>query len=302
MRFEISHRGGVAHVVELSGTVAVLGRDPDCDVVLNDAKCSRRHAVVEDLPEGLVVRDSGSANGTYVNGKRVERAHLRPGDSIRLGDAQLKVLVEVGETVVVAPEDLDLRTSPGGPAPPPDAPPAPPREARPDARPRREVPRPPAAADPKRTIASGTRSRRRPATVSLLAVLWALFVPASVAAALLGASRLGGGTAAWGLAAVASLGLAALGTTMALGLRALAPWARQLQVALAGIGLLACPFTLASATVLLYLARPEVKAVFDRSSPRATAGNGTAEATFALSLLAMLLLGLALTAIVALFL
>ena len=302
MRFEISHRGGVAHVVELSGTVAVLGRDPDCDVVLNDAKCSRRHAVVEDLPEGLVVRDSGSANGTYVNGKRVERAHLRPGDSIRLGDAQLKVLVEVGETVVVAPEDLDLRTSPGGPAPPPDAPPAPPREARPDARPRREVPRPPAAADPKRTIASGTRSRRRPATVSLLAVLWALFVPASVAAALLAASRLGGGTAAWGLAAVASLGLAALGTTMALGLRALAPWARQLQVALAGIGLLACPFTLASATVLLYLTRPEVKAFFERPSPRAVPGNGTAEATFALSLLAMLLLGLALTAIAALFL
>jgi hypothetical protein len=344
MRFEITHRGGTAHVVELAGTVAVLGRDPGCDVVLNDAKCSRRHAVVEDLPEGLAVRDSGSANGTYVNGKRVEKAHLRPGDTIRLGDAQIKVLVEVGETVVVAPEDLDLRTSPPAPAPlpgspepsapfvpspaapaalaassdlPPSAAPSPPRAgpaaaraARPAPPPAahrptgspREAPRPPAAGDPRRTTASGRRAPRRPATVSVLVGLWALFVPASVVAALAAASRLGGGLLAWGLAAAASVGLAGLGAAMALGLRALAPWARQLQVVIAGLGLLACPFTLASATVLLYLTRPEVRAVFESTGPRAAAANGTAEATFAVSLVAMLVLGLALTALAVLLL
>ncbi len=126
MRFEISHRGGVTHEVDLPGTVAVIGRDPGCDVVLNDTKCSRRHAVVEDRPEGVFVRDTDSANGTYVNGKRVERARLEPGDTIRLGDTRLKLLADAGETVVVGPEDLEPRTTPPVPPPPlPARPPAP---------------------------------------------------------------------------------------------------------------------------------------------------------------------------------
>ena len=89
MRLEISYRGGTTHVVELPGSVCVLGRDPGSDVVLNDSKCSRRHAVVEEGPEGVVVRDEGSANGIYVNDRRVEKANLRPGDSLRLGDVRV---------------------------------------------------------------------------------------------------------------------------------------------------------------------------------------------------------------------
>jgi hypothetical protein len=274
MKFEISYRGGTTHEVQLPGSVAVLGRDPGCDIVLNDSKCSRRHAVVEDGLKGLVVRDCGSANGAYVNGRRVDEAPLRPGDVLRLGDVQLKLLVEVGETVVVAPDDLDLRTAAGGPA------------LLPLAEPRRTAARP-----------------RRPATVTVLVGLWALFVPASVAACLLAAHRLVGGAMAWALGALTGLVLAGLGTSMALGLRALAPWARHLQIATAAVGLLVCPVTLASATLLLYMARPEVKAAFEGGVRQpAGAGNGTAEATFALSLLGMLVLGLALTAIAVLLL
>jgi hypothetical protein len=299
MRFEISYRGGTTHEVEFEGKVCVLGRDPACDVVLNDSKCSRRHAVVEDGPEGLVVRDSGSANGIYVNGRRVEEAPLRPGDTLRLGDAQLTLLAELGETVVMAPEDLDLRTAPGAPRPPEldlrlrdTAPPAPPRVERPAFPPLREP------TDPRRAVAVRAGRRSRPVTVGVLAGLWALFVPVSVAACLLAAHRLGGSTLVWILGAAASVVLAGLGTAMALGLRALAAWARHLQIATAVVGLLACPFTLASATVLLYMARPEVKAAFegDARGPSGT-GNGTAEATFALSLVGMLVLGAALTAI-----
>jgi hypothetical protein len=278
MRFEISHRGGVTHEVEPPGTVAVIGRDPGCDVVLNDTRCSRRHAVVEDRPEGLVVRDLESANGTYVNGRRVERARLRPGDTIRLGETRLKVLADEGETVVVGPEDLEPGTTPPAPRPP--------LPARPPGR---------VAAAPPATVG-------RPPTVTVLVALWALFVPASVAVALFTASRLGGGALAWGLAALGSLALAGLGIVMGLGLRALAPWARNLQVGIAALGLLACPFALASATVLLYLARPEVKAAFEGRNLHPRADDGPAEATFALSLLAMLVLGVALTAIAALLL
>jgi hypothetical protein len=297
MRLEISQKGGTTHEVELPGSVVVLGRDPGCDVVLSDPKCSRRHAVLEDGPDGLLVRDSGSANGLSVNGRRVEKARLQAGDVVRLGDTQITVLTEIGETVVMAPDDLELRTATDVPRPtdpglalhPPVQPP--PRPTAP-----RGAPAPPV--DPRRITAAPVVRPARPVTVGVLAVLWAVFVPASVAACLLAAHRLGGGGLAWSLAVVAALGLAGLGLAMALGLRALAPWARHLQVATAAVGLVLCPFTLASATVLLYVTRPEVKAAFEGSArPTARAGNDAADATFALSLVGMLVLGAALTAI-----
>ena len=280
MKLEISYRGGTTHEVEVPGSVCVLGRDPGCDVVLNDAKCSRRHAVLEDGPEGLLVRDSGSANGVYVNGRRVEKARLRPGDTVRLGEVQLTLLVDVGETVVVGPEDLEVRTRPAMPRP---------VEAELLLRP--EPPRAAVAppAPPPR--------RPRPATVVVLSALWALFAPASIAAVALAASRLGAGVLGWTLAATAGLALAGIGVVMALGLRSLAPWARHLQIALAALGLLACPFTLASATVLLYMSRPEVKAAFGGRDLAGPPVEGAADATFALSIAGMLVLGLALAAL-----
>jgi hypothetical protein len=108
VRFEVKYPAAEAHEVELSGTVAVLGRDPSCDLVLNDARCSRRHAVVEAGPQGISIRDAGSANGIYVNGKKVERSALASGDVVRLGEVSLRVLPEeVPGTVVMAPEDLE---------------------------------------------------------------------------------------------------------------------------------------------------------------------------------------------------
>jgi hypothetical protein len=309
MRLEISYKGGTTHDVELPGSVAVLGRDPGCDVVLNDAKCSRQHAVVEDGPEGVVVRDSDSANGVFLNGRRIQRALLQPGDTLRLGDVHVKLLAEVGETVVVAAEDLDLRLpegaeptpvgplSPGGPA----VAPAPPAASTPPAA--HSAPVPPARRPlPPVTSREPTAPRRRPApprrptTVTVLAVLWALFAPASMAAVLVLAGRTGG-VFAWAVAVLASLSLAGLGTVMALGLRSLAPWARHLQIAAAAVGLLVCPFTLASATVLFYASRPEVKAAFEGRE-----GGGSSDAAFALSIVGMLLLGLALCAIALLWL
>ncbi len=311
MRFEISYPGGTTHEVELPGNVCVVGRDPGCDIVLNDSKCSRRHAVVEYGPQGLVIRDMGSANGIYVNGKKVEQAPLGPGDTVRVGEVKLRLLAEIGETVVMAPDGLNLDVI-GGPSelgdtgerPAPIAPPAPPAASRPAAR-APALPKEPQARASARPRAAGAREVRdarrraepgRPATVSLLAGLWALFVPAAVAGVLLGAARLPAGVLGWLLAAALSVVLAGLGTAMALGLRALAPWARHLQIASAAVGLLICPFTLAAATVLLYMTRPEVKAVFEGTAGERT-GPDSAEPTFALSLVGMLVLGLALTAI-----
>jgi diguanylate cyclase (GGDEF)-like protein len=76
----------------LGGRAAVLGRDADCDLVLEADDVSRRHARL--LPEGggHAVEDLGSTNGTFVGEDRVTRRALAPGDRVRLGSVVLKYL------------------------------------------------------------------------------------------------------------------------------------------------------------------------------------------------------------------
>lgn len=66
--------------VELS-----IGRAGDCDLVLDEPTVSRRHAVLRRTPEGWVILDAGSTNGTRLNGWRVTEARLRVGDELTLG-------------------------------------------------------------------------------------------------------------------------------------------------------------------------------------------------------------------------
>lgn len=67
-----------------------MGRLADNDIVLNDKRVSRHHAEVLDRGGRWVVRDTGSTNGTAVNGKLVREAVLRPGDTISLGGLEVK--------------------------------------------------------------------------------------------------------------------------------------------------------------------------------------------------------------------
>lgn len=67
---------------------AVVGRDPDCDVVLSSRSVSRKHAIVEKRGAAWIARDLGSANGLFVEGKRVSEAALAPGASLRFGDVE----------------------------------------------------------------------------------------------------------------------------------------------------------------------------------------------------------------------
>lgn len=67
-----------------------IGREPTNEVTLNHPSVSRRHARVEQVAGGHVIRDLGSANGTYVQGQPVRGAcPLRPGDVIQIGPFKL---------------------------------------------------------------------------------------------------------------------------------------------------------------------------------------------------------------------
>jgi len=66
-----------------------LGRHPDSEISLDDITVSRRHAEIERTPEGHVVSDAGSLNGTYVNQERIDRILLRHGDELQIGKFRL---------------------------------------------------------------------------------------------------------------------------------------------------------------------------------------------------------------------
>ncbi len=68
----------------LQSSTRTLGRLRS-DILLEDPAVSRRHATVEVTAQGVTLRDAGSANGIIVGGRRVQTAHLRPGDEVTLG-------------------------------------------------------------------------------------------------------------------------------------------------------------------------------------------------------------------------
>ena len=69
-----------------------MGRDPARDIFLNDVTVSRAHAEIDVAGDEVTIRDSGSLNGTYVNGARVEEAALRHGDVVQVGRFQMVFL------------------------------------------------------------------------------------------------------------------------------------------------------------------------------------------------------------------
>jgi hypothetical protein len=73
-----------------------IGRAPDNDVVLRDARVSRRHARIVADGERYAIEDLGSSNGTYVDGERTPRAPIAAGTTLVLGDTHLQVRGDAG--------------------------------------------------------------------------------------------------------------------------------------------------------------------------------------------------------------
>jgi adenylate cyclase len=74
---------------EFSSGEMILGRAPDCQVVLKDFGISRQHAKLIADPGGVRIMDLGSKNGTKVNGNLVTQAPLREGDKFSLGSLEI---------------------------------------------------------------------------------------------------------------------------------------------------------------------------------------------------------------------
>jgi pSer/pThr/pTyr-binding forkhead associated (FHA) protein len=133
-------------------------------VVVDDKSVSRRHALVERRGEDWALTDQGSANGTYLDGRRVSEAVLQNGQQLRIGSVifQVEIESEAPATVLMSTADAapDMRTAtlmvsdpmpvaaPPRPAAPPQPAAAPRPRSVPPARPSPPVPATPAAEDP----------------------------------------------------------------------------------------------------------------------------------------------------------
>ncbi|AGA27806.1 SpoIIE family protein phosphatase [Singulisphaera acidiphila] len=106
-------------IIELKGDVTVIGRSPECHIVLDPNGVSRRHAEVRRVGEKFFLADLHSRNLTKVNNSRVEpgKDHpLQPGDRINICDVEFLYFTtppketgprEVGDVMVVTEEEIE---------------------------------------------------------------------------------------------------------------------------------------------------------------------------------------------------
>jgi len=121
-----------AHLLSLADGPSILidkpillfGRHEECDVQLNSKKVSRRHCVLAQVSEFLVIRDLGSTNGVRINGQRVAEGKLRPGDELQIGNFKYQVCGDMlgrSKEHVAASEYQSVPVTAKEDAPPPDA-------------------------------------------------------------------------------------------------------------------------------------------------------------------------------------
>src|SRR5690242_10303362 len=94
----------------LAQPVIKIGKVSSAHLRLEDESVSRMHAILERSGDTLQLIDLGSTRGTFVNGQRVNKARLEPGDVITLGD--LRIELAMSPKVVVAPPPVPVAARP----------------------------------------------------------------------------------------------------------------------------------------------------------------------------------------------
>ncbi|HVP10140.1 MAG TPA: SpoIIE family protein phosphatase [Phycisphaerae bacterium] len=96
--------------IEISRNEAVIGRDASCDVPLEDASTSRRHArIFRDANGAFWIEDLRSKNGTLLNGRPVTTSPVAEGDQIGIGGCVLTILADSKPAIVLSDGQTDTR-------------------------------------------------------------------------------------------------------------------------------------------------------------------------------------------------
>jgi len=100
----------------LLSTGLLIGRHEQCALRIPLPEVSRRHAEVRVVEGALLLKDLGSANGTFVNNKRISELKLKAGDHLVIGPVVFTVQVD-GEPKEIQPVKTKLERRPSGPGP-----------------------------------------------------------------------------------------------------------------------------------------------------------------------------------------
>ena len=113
--FIVKLKDGALSTVSFSKHRMTIGRSPRNDIFVNDPFASRVHAEVHRERDNIILVDLDSANGTYINAKKVtEPAILQPGDHIFIGKTEIEYVEEDQSTVeasrdfLTGPHSVDL--------------------------------------------------------------------------------------------------------------------------------------------------------------------------------------------------
>jgi predicted component of type VI protein secretion system len=77
--------------IRVDHLMVMVGRHSQCDARLDSHWVSLRHCMLTEDGGDVVVRDLGSTNGTWVNGLRVERGRLKPGDEMSIANVRYRL-------------------------------------------------------------------------------------------------------------------------------------------------------------------------------------------------------------------
>jgi hypothetical protein len=94
--------------ISLDRSMVVVGRHPLCDVRLDSLRISRHHCCMTQDKDELVVRDLGSTNGIRINGERVERGRLRPGDELSIAHIRYRLENGAAQEMTLADPNASL--------------------------------------------------------------------------------------------------------------------------------------------------------------------------------------------------
>jgi FHA domain-containing protein len=152
LSFRIFKNGQLLREDKLTQGVIKIGKVPSAHLRIDDDSVSRMHAVVEVTHLDVSLIDLGSTRGTFVNGKKINKATLQTGDVILLGDVRVELAIGDAAEAVRRPAALPAVRPPVLPA------------VRPPVLPAAVLPRTPAA-----TPGAGVPAVTAPAAVALVA-------------------------------------------------------------------------------------------------------------------------------------
>lgn len=88
--------------IPLDREMLVVGRHPQCDARLDSIRVSRRHCCMTPDNGEIIVKDLGSTNGIRINGQRVEKGRLRPGDELSIAHIRYRFDDGIGQEMTMA--------------------------------------------------------------------------------------------------------------------------------------------------------------------------------------------------------